>query len=390
MHEILRARDEGGPFTSITDFCERVDLRKVNRRSLESVIKVGAFDAFGVREQLVEAIDAMQAFSRGVWEAKDVGQGSLFELLGDVGESASHHNLQLPSKYKPLSAKEKLAWEKDLLGVYVSSHPLLQVSVDYQHAISAVCSDITPARKGRTVSILGMVASIRTINTKKGDRMAFMTVEDMNSSCDITIFPKTYEKTRRLLEAGRIILVQGKVDVRNERASIIAESITNELPVRADSIQPSAEVLKETGTILDVHTPADNALDFIEEDEPGGVSAMNRNWTPTYRQSEKPTTAPPANGNGHNTSVSSPSAKPLRTLHIRFALTEDPQLDASRLDDVMALVEKFSGDDPFTMTVFTAHEDMKLIFPERRARYCPEFVEGLRRLLGHDSLTVIR
>ena len=389
VHEILRARDEGGPFTSITDFCERVDLRKVNRRSLESLIKVGAFDAFGVREQLVEAIDAMQAFSRGVWEAKDVGQGSLFELLGEVDDSSSHHSLQLPTKYKALSAKEKLAWEKDLLGVYVSSHPLLQVSVDYQHAISAACTDITPARKGRSVSILGMVASIRTINTKKGDRMAFLTVEDMNGSCDITLFPKTYEKTKKLLEVGRIVLVRGKVDVRNDRASIIAESITNELPVRADSVQPSSDVLKERPA-PDAYTPSENALNLIEEDEIGGVSEMDSIWTPTYQQPKKTTTAPPANGNGHSAPEAPSVARPLRTLQIRFALTEDPQLDIVRLDDVMALIEKFPGDDPFTMTVFTAHENVQLAFPERRARYCPEFVEGLRRLLGRDSLTVIR
>ena len=396
VQEILRAREEGGPFESPADFCERVDLRKVNRRSLESLIKVGAMDAWGEREQLLAAIDQMQSLSKSIWEAKDIGQGSLFDMFGEMDMGASNHNdLKLPTSYESVSQKEKLAWEKDLLGVYVSSHPLLELSVNYQHAITATCTDITPDKRGRPVSILGMVASIRTITTKKGDRMAFVTIEDMNGACDVTVFPKTYEKTKTLLQEGRIVLVRGKVDVRKDKAGIIADVITNELPVRADSID-NAKTLKEP--LPDYHAmgepPGDLALDDEEADISLGTDEIV--WTPTYNQtpsSSKPAQPPSANGNGKEKSQpSAPPAghRPSRTLHIRFSLTEDARLDADRMDETLTLLTEFSGEDSFTINVFNAHDEIRILFPHRKTRYCPELVAGLQRLLGNECLTVER
>lgn len=396
VQEILRAREEGGLFESPADFCERVDLRKVNRRSLESLIKVGAMDAWGEREQLLAAIDQMQALSKSIWEAKDIGQGSLFDMFGEMDMGASNHNdLKLPTSYESVSQKEKLAWEKDLLGVYVSSHPLLELSVNYQHAISATCTDINPDKRGRSVSILGMVASIRTITTKKGDRMAFVTIEDMNGACDVTVFPKTYEKTKALLQEGHIVLIRGKVDVRKDKAGIIADVITNELPVRADSID-RAETLKESLPDYSAMGEPPDDLTLDDENANFGPGTDEIAWTPTYNQTPaSPEPPPPPSANGNGNGKDQPAAPPAdaarrRTLHIRFSLTEDARLDAERMDDTLSLLTEFPGEDNFTVTVFNAHDEISIIFPQRKTRYCPELVEGLQRLLGDECLTVER
>jgi len=395
VEEILRARVEGGPFASPADFCERVDLRKVNRRSLESLIKVGAMDAWGEREQLLAAIDQMQALSKNIWEAKDIGQGSLFDMLGDMDMGGpSHNDLKLPTTYESVSQKEKLAWEKELLGVYVSSHPLLELSVNYQHAISATCTDITVDKRGRSVSLLGMIAGVRTITTKKGDRMAFVTMEDMNGACDITVFPKTFEKTKELLLEGRVVLVRGKVDVRNDKAGVIADVITNELPVRADSIDPSATMKEPAPDYSAQPMPPDFEPD--DADAGLGLSADEIMWTPAYNLTSSPpdpTPPTPTNGNGKEQARSDPPpavAAPRRTLHIRFSLTEDARLDAARLDDTLALLADYPGEDRFTITFFDASDEIRIIFPDRTTRYAPDLKAGLQRLLGKDCLTVTR
>jgi len=398
VQEILRARDEGGGFSSPADFCERVDLRKVNRRSLESLIKVGAMDAWGEREQLLAAIEQMQALSKNIWEARDVGQSSLFDMFGDMDMgSASHSDLKLPIKYQSVSQKEKLGWEKDLLGVYVSSHPLLQLSISYQHAVSATCSDITVEKRGRPVSILGMIASIRTINTKKGDRMAFVTMEDMDGVCDVTVFPKTFEKSKAFLQEGRIVLVRGKVDVRKDRAGIIADTITNELPIRADSAaRPAPDTLKEPEPAISAATVPVND-DFAEPAPHHETDEIN--WTPSYniQPPARPAPTPTTTDNGGKPEqVAAPKAPLsdkapiLRTLHIRFPLTEDERLDAARLDDVLTALASYPGSDHFTITIFDAHDVSLIAFPDRTTHYCSDLVAGLQRLLGKDSLTVER
>ncbi len=398
VEEILRAREEGGPFASPADFCERVDLRKVNRRALEALIKVGAMDAWGEREQLLAAIDQMQAVSRNVWEAKDVGQGSLFDMLGEMDAGSSHIHLQLPQKYASVTSKEKLSWEKDLLGVYVSSHPLLELSVNYQHAVSATCTDIIPIRRGRHVSVLGMIAGVRTITTKKGDRMAFVTLEDMNGACDVTVFPKVYEATKDILHEGRIVLVRGKVDVRNDRAGILADSLSTELPVRADSVE------REQDEILQEPEPDYNILppppDDFDPDDAGDFITNEISWTATWDLDKTDKPEPPAtpsgngNGNGKTSARSEPQAadspSPRRTLHIRLPLTEDARADNQRLDEVLAMLASFAGEDRFTITISDARNQTRIIFPGRTTRYCSELVAGLQQLLGEDCLTVER
>jgi len=394
VQEILRARNEGGPFSSPADFCERVDLRKVNRRSLESLIKVGAMDAWGEREQLLAAIEQMQALSKNVWEAKDIGQSSLFDMFGEMDTGgSSHHDLKLPEQYEHVTQKERLSWEKDLLGVYVSSHPLLELSINYQHAVTATCADITPTRKGRGVSVLGMISGVRTITTKKGDRMAFVTIEDMHGVCDVTVFPKTFEKTREFLDEGRIVLVRGKVDVRNDRASIIADSLSTELPVRADSVNHRSQKPPSP-----YNAPPMPPLDREPTDEAAfaaGPGMDELNWKPPQtisRSGSEASTRAPDSKLKKQSNVPSQglSTTPNRTLHIRFPLSQDVQSDIARLDELLQSLTKHAGEDRFTITIFDAHSEVHIRFPQHTTRYASVLVEELQNLLGKDALSVER
>ncbi|NOZ51104.1 MAG: DNA polymerase III subunit alpha, partial [Chloroflexi bacterium] len=243
VEEILRARGDG-PFTSLEDFCERVDLRLVNRRALESLIKVGALAQFGDREMILAVLDKMMQLSSHAWQAKDVGQLMLFDIVAQQASAGKSQLLDPPPQYTPVSARERLDWEKTLLGVYVSDHPLLRITANLGHVITCLSNEVTIERAGKAVVMAGMIAGIRPYITKKGDRMAFVTLQDLQGTCDVTVFPRTYANTpAHLLEEGAIILVRGKVELNKERINVIADTISEDFTVAmaatADNSLPS-------------------------------------------------------------------------------------------------------------------------------------------------------
>ena len=194
---ILQAREEGGPFTSLEDFCSRVDLRKVNKKVLECLIKVGAFDAFGNRQQLLDAIDTMIGYSAARHEAKDAGQFTIFDLLeGDEAKAEEPlEKIRLPD-VPPPSAKKMLDWERELLGVYVTAHPLQKLAVDIREHITEYAGLIGEKYVGRKVRTAGIIRSIRHHLTKKNERMAFVTLEDMHGTLDVVVFPRLFKETQ--------------------------------------------------------------------------------------------------------------------------------------------------------------------------------------------------
>lgn len=222
---ILQARQAGGRFTSLEDFCQRVDLRKMTRRPLECLIKVGAMDDFGERAQLLAAIEGMIGESAAGHEAKDVGQMSIFDLFGGQGSHArgAQSKIRLP-KVEAVRPREQLAWEKELLGVYASSHPLQQVTVDVSDLVTCQCGAVDATRAGQSILLIGMLTEIKQITTKKGEPMGFCTLEDLGGSVELTIFPRTYAEVRERLALEKVVLVRGKVDARDgSRVSILVD-----------------------------------------------------------------------------------------------------------------------------------------------------------------------
>ncbi|MCY3708117.1 MAG: DNA polymerase III subunit alpha [Caldilineaceae bacterium] len=239
VQAILDARAEGGPFTNLEDLCDHVDLRQVNKRSLECLIKVGAFDSFGrqsergkgqLRRQLLDVIDQCIARSAATHSARESGQLSMFDLFaGPDGEAQPEQfPIRLP-EYEATGARtsdrERFAWEKDLLGVYVSSHPVQQLNVDLNRFTTCPCPELDERHDGKNVSLVGMLASIRTTVTKKGDKMAFVQLEDMQGQCEAVFFPDVYEKCKENLQEERVVHVKGKAQTRGGRTSVLVDSL---------------------------------------------------------------------------------------------------------------------------------------------------------------------
>ena len=227
IEAILASRS--APFESIDDFCQQVDLRKVGKRALESLIKAGAFEGFASRAQLLAVVDRMTRLSSTTHQAADVGQTSLFDMTSfNVPVTGSILN-PMPEVEEPRQ-RILLGWEKELIGAYISSHPLAGRMDELKDAVTCFCNDLEELRHDRRVTVAGLITNLRHTTTKKGDAMAFAEIEDTQGSLEIIVFPRTFEEYKHLLAPENLIVVSGKVDGKNEaQPKILADSITTEL-----------------------------------------------------------------------------------------------------------------------------------------------------------------
>ena len=264
---IIAAREEGGPFTSLEDFADRVDLRQVNKRALECLIKAGAFDRFGKRSQLLAVIDQMVGHSSGIHSSRESGQLSMFDALGDDA-AITAMPINLPD-IDEASGRERLQWEKELLGVYTISHPLQQLSIDLDGIVTCSCNDLDERYDGKNVMLAGMIAEARTITTKKGDPMAFVKLEDTQGQCEVVVFPRTYEDFKDKLVQDNVVLVKGKGQTRNGQTSLLADSIQSYVEQAvsgADDVSPFQKPLLDTGpTINGVAAMYEESLAYNED-----------------------------------------------------------------------------------------------------------------------------
>jgi hypothetical protein len=220
IESIVAARKEGGPFKSLADLCSRIDLRLVNRKVLEALAKVGALNALGHPAQVLlgldDAINAGQAASRD----RISGQTSLFDLVAD---DAAILERPLPQATE-VPVRERLRWEKELLGLYLSEHPMGEVAEQVGQFVTAYSSDLKDeSLDGQRVVIGGIVTGFRRVITKANATMGVATLEDLQGSIEVVVFPKMYELTAATWTEGTILLVAGRIDHRGEDVSLLAD-----------------------------------------------------------------------------------------------------------------------------------------------------------------------
>ncbi|MEI6480453.1 MAG: DNA polymerase III subunit alpha [bacterium] len=215
---IIKERKEGGKFVSLESFLTRVRDRNLNKKSLEALIKTGAMDAFGERGQMLGNLESLLEFNKQVAKAPE-HQDSLFG-----GSTIELPPLRM-EPMKPASKDECLLWEKELLGLYVSGHPLEK----YKEALSKRGATIkqtkATAKQEMTVVVAGFVDEVKEILTKKGDKMCFVRLSDFDSSIEIVFFPKTLEQFKALVVPDTCVVIKGKMSKRNDTESVIADAI---------------------------------------------------------------------------------------------------------------------------------------------------------------------
>jgi DNA polymerase-3 subunit alpha len=211
VEEILRARGNGG-FDSLEDFLTRVSSRIVNRKPMESLIKAGAFDRYGDRSTLLHNLDLLLAFATRLQKQANSGQTDIFGNLEDTAADKPRLELQVSSS--PVDSHEQLLWERELLGLYLSQHPL-ELFETILGEQTVPLNTITADHDGKSVSVGGAITDVREITTKNGQKMAFVKVEDRYGEIEVVLFPSSYQRTIGLWERDRVVLVRGKINARD-------------------------------------------------------------------------------------------------------------------------------------------------------------------------------
>jgi DNA polymerase III subunit alpha len=253
---IVAAREAGGPFESIWDFTERVDPQVVNKRALESLVKCGALDSTGAsRKGMVEVLDHALSWGGGEFEARERGQGSIFDLMDENEQKPRHHAPIPPDEYEK---SDLLRLEKETLGLWVSEHPLAEVSAELRRKCDRMLGDLERCRDGEIVTVGGIVSAVKQLTTKKGDPMVFLRLDDLTGSAEAVVFNSVYAASRELCEADRVLVLKGRVDHKEGESKLIAIEVTefeayvrpSEVRLKIDARKAPAGTLRELGHVV--------------------------------------------------------------------------------------------------------------------------------------------
>jgi len=224
VEAIVEAREKEGPFQSLHDFCERVDLRRVNKRVVEALIKCGAFDSLQhFRAQYLAALEEAMESGQKVQREKESGQESLFGTDQIVTQNG-HAYGQLPD-LEEWPENVLLANEKEAIGFYITGHPLARHSDAIKRFSTCDTAGLSERADKEEVSVCGIVTGIKLLNTRKGDRMAFVTLEDLSGFVEMVVFPETYTASAELLNSEEPLLVKGSVDVGEDACKILVNEV---------------------------------------------------------------------------------------------------------------------------------------------------------------------
>lgn len=365
---VIPERDKNGPFKSVCDFAKRVDSTKFNRKSWESAIKTGAFDRFGYsRSDLLFNLEAIQSYGAKI--QKDVGSGQT-DLFGMMGEAGAVPEVEIKPAPVQHPDKEQLLWERDLMGLYLSAHPLDKYDTYFEEQTHPM-SLLSTENDGKLIIVGGIVTNVRTILTKKGDKMAFVKIENKTSETEFIVFPSTFAEHGAKLEMDNVLRVTGKINAKDKDGNP-----TSEVKILAESIElvsdETLENYKPTGTKLaaPVKAPGGNR-------RRGSRSSAERVYS------------------GEQSSDSAPESPPRilkeppkdHTKERLYILIENPD-DVEILKAIRRLADIYLGMQEVVLVLKEGEEKRPLRMPFRVDASDQELIDKLRELVGTDMVVV--
>jgi DNA polymerase III subunit alpha len=250
---VIAAREADGPFESIWDFAERVDPSVSNKRVLEALVKCGAVP--GSRKGNLEVLEQAVAWGQKQQADRLAGQGSIFDLAPVEEEKPKHHP---PTPTEEYEKNDLLRLEKEVLGLYVSEHPLSGIREQLRRKSDATIGELDRRRDGEVVTVGGIVAGLRHMTTKRGDAMVFLRLEDVTGAVETVVFNSTYDKARELCTADRILIVKGRIDRKEGDTKLVALEIAafeavpemREVRLKIDATKARAGTIKELAQLI--------------------------------------------------------------------------------------------------------------------------------------------
>ncbi|MFC1907926.1 DNA polymerase III subunit alpha [Chloroflexota bacterium] len=333
IEPIIAERSKAEDFKSIEDLCHRCDLRSVNKRVLESLIKVGTLDCLGSRGSLLHSTNRILSLAQREQHLRETGQSTMFDLWGEA-IPAPMPSLDLETTN--ISTNDKLTWERELMGVYLSEHPLSAVTANAASENTTLCGQIDIESVEQTVVVAGMVSSVRYLFTRDGRPFVGAVLEDLDGRVEVMVWPKLYSDTKDLWQEGNILLVDGKVKLRNDRVQLNCDHVR--------CYQPEA-------------TPGEEVIS-PQLAEPIVAEETIVCTTPTESN----------------------------RLVISINQTSDKDSDIACLHKLIDTLKEFPGRDEVNLCVINEERVINLKLSNIYTNYCSELRQRLIELVGEDGL----
>jgi len=273
IQAIEEARKEGGKFKSIEDFLKRVNPREVNKKVMESLTKSGAFDSFADRDDLLYNLEKILGFASKIQKDKLSGQTDLFG-----GNGFTFPEIEIQKAPKKLSRREKLDWEKELLGIYISDHPLKDYARAIQKEGAIKCSELGEHIDEKEVRVGGIITKVQKKFTRNKETMLFVRLEDLVSSVELIVFPKTLQKYPTRFKEGNIIIATGRVNTKDDQPKLLVESARNVSLEGGFSSENS--VVEEYEGVIEIRVPKGTDNSILQELKK--ILAANKGESETY------------------------------------------------------------------------------------------------------------
>ncbi|PKB73481.1 MAG: DNA polymerase III subunit alpha [SAR202 cluster bacterium Io17-Chloro-G7] len=371
VRPLVEERKTNGDFASIDDFCRRADPRGLNRRTMESLIKAGAFDSMAPRGAVLEAVDRIVATAQREARTRDSGQTSMFG--GESERAGIDQTPGIPLTGPDVTAEEKATWERELLGLPLSVNPLrVLASLDPGNA-TATLDQLDESKQGQTMTVLGHVSALNERYTKEQKKFLIVTLDLLGGPMEVIVWPEVLERTPETWQEGKLVNVTGKLRLRADQFSLVCDQVKEYLP-------------SETQT-----------------DSPNGVSSFNPNGNGNgngnagNRANGKAATL--ANGNrsrsvGKAGSASNGGGKPVidqsypRTVLLGVTETDDALSDTQLLREVIGVILDYPGKDRVNLNIYTGGRRVVMELPVVSTGYCQDLQVRLESLLGPGTVSL--
>jgi DNA polymerase-3 subunit alpha len=429
---IVAARDEGGRFSGLQDFCERVDLRQVGKRALESLIMVGALRELHLdRAALLENVDRLLSYSGDFHKDREVGQMNMFGAIESTGMAFG----TLPPAFSPVSLRDQLRWEKELLGQYVSGRPAdkfreVLTQLQTQEVAYLKQEDVAPGLNEKNVQVAGEIVEMRKVFTRKNDAMSILKIEDWHDTAatiEVVLFPRTWNKLQALVESGEIppietgeiFLVRGKFDFSRGDAQIIGDHLTQQFDLMSAADMNGAPV---TPADDDAYLPPAGPPDVSgygvsdepefapprdDSDDPGYIPPQD--WDPAPAEGSAPAVNGGYGANGHvgqrtphpdyepvngwalhhdeDADTREEVSVPVRMLVVRLPRHSDEARNLRVFNRLYGLIVEKWGRDRFTFIITDDEGEYSVEF-DTKIDCSDALLDELRRIVGADNIEI--
>ncbi len=365
VRPLVEERKSGGPYTSIDDFCRRADPRGLNRRTLESLVRAGAFDSLGPRGAVHDAVDQIIATAQREAHTRSSGQTSMFGGSHDRSGAAEAPGIPLSSS--DVSMSQKAAWERELLGLPLSHNPLKELAaLDSEGALTSL-DQLDEGMQGQSLSLLGHVSAVNQRYTREQKRFLVVTLDLLSGPMEVIVWPDVLALTEPVWHEGKLVRTTGKLRLRGDQFSLACD--------RAQE-HSSADVTAVNGEV----PPAMN-----------GEAANTSNGASNGSKRRRPAASPPeaAPATAETSTGTSSNGKSHRVVSLGVTESDDAAEDGQLLREVIGVLLEYPGTDRVNLEIHTGGRKVLMDLPVVSTGFCEGLRQRLESLLGPRAVTTI-